>query len=257
MGKIWGVFTGVFAFIGGLGGLLFTVASVTPEQMMSALAKWAAFIGAQMPSWAALPDIDQHAQVLGLEGLTIGALGIALTVIKRARLGVAVKSPRDLVTSLAAPETSLPTSTRVPAALPAPEFREFVDVSPQYLIDLYKGEHTSVQASSMFAIYKGKWMKIRRPIRDASEISVAHSMVTLQKQDEEDYKECEVLLMFSPEWTRRLVPLQRGAIITAIGKIYRAEVGILTLTDCEIINAAIDSPIQSGQQNSQSPQGTE
>jgi hypothetical protein len=56
----------------------------------------------------------------------------------------------------------------VPVQTPAPMPKKiFVEVSPSYLMDLYK-DRTSVQGDALFAAYIGKWMTVSGNVRDVS-----------------------------------------------------------------------------------------
>jgi hypothetical protein len=109
------------------------------------------------------------------------------------------------------------------------EKKVFIDVSPGYLIDLYK--ETAIQGNVLLSAYINKWIKVTGRIRDVGVIHAAE-VVLVQILDKDG--KC-ISAVFSGEWESKLTPLGDDTKITLIGRIYAGDTLRVSLMNCELI----------------------
>jgi hypothetical protein len=111
----------------------------------------------------------------------------------------------------------------------SPEERVFSDLPIETLLRPFK-EHTSVQANAMVGIYLGTWLKVTGSLYNV-EVDTHVVRVVIDA----NARSIRLLfLYFSVEWAQKLSVLQRGSVISAIGKIDRLEEGSLSMKHCEL-----------------------
>jgi hypothetical protein len=152
---------------------------------------------------------------------------IASILFPRRRHSRFVESkPRELVAPSNQPSKSAervePVKTNEPA-----EDKIFIDVSPIYLTDLYRGR-TSIQADSLAAVYKGKWIAVTGKVND---ISDAFGGVTI-------FIVCDdsrmVTAGFPVDKKDKISHMAHGAIISLHGKILDINSYVVKLEECDL-----------------------
>ena len=111
-----------------------------------------------------------------------------------------------------------------------PEKKMFIDVSPAYLIDLYK-EVTKAQGDVLLSTYTDKWIRVTGRLRDVGAIHAAH-VILVQVLDKDG--KC-ISALFSEEWESKLTYLLVNTEITLIGQIYAGDSMRVSLMNCELI----------------------
>jgi hypothetical protein len=111
-----------------------------------------------------------------------------------------------------------------------PEKKMFIDVSPAYLIDLYK-EVTKAQGDALLSTYTDKWIRVTGRLRDVGAIHAAH-VILVQVLDKDG--KC-ISALFSEEWESKLTYLLINTEIALIGQIYAGDTMRVSLTNCELI----------------------
>jgi hypothetical protein len=109
------------------------------------------------------------------------------------------------------------------------EKKVFIDVSPGYLIDLYK--ETAAQGDVLLSTYINKWIRVTGRIRDVGAIHAA-KVVLVQLLDKDGKY---ISAVFSGEWESKLTPLGDDTKITLIGRIYAGDTLRVSLMNCELI----------------------
>lgn len=99
----------------------------------------------------------------------------------------------------------------------------------------YEGK-TNLQGSRATDVYIGKWVKIRGPISEVSELSSGnlHVLVSTTDHPSTDYHSLYVSLEFP-----RLAPLETanlGDIIEALGRIEKVRAQAVSLLDCDLLS---------------------
>jgi hypothetical protein len=110
------------------------------------------------------------------------------------------------------------------------EAKVFIDVSPGYLIDLYK-ENTTLQSNVLLSAYVNKWIKVTARIRDIGAIHAAN-VILVQMLDREG--RC-ISALFSGAWESKLTYLGNDTEITVFGRIYAGDTLRVSLMDCELV----------------------
>ena len=108
--------------------------------------------------------------------------------------------------------------------------RFVVNVQPERLAKFYEG-NTSLQADLLFESFRGKWMRVRGPVQTVSASGPDWNMVSFQTGT---YGVHITMFFTSDPWRQRLILLDRGDEIRAIGQIQRADTMQLTLDPCEL-----------------------
>jgi hypothetical protein len=143
--------------------------------------------------------------------------------------------PENSPTLVPALGTPAPPSPIITAPVPSPgnsstleKQRIFVDVSPEYLMAIYK-DNMSFQADRIFADFVGKWMKLSGPIANISILGDESVSVTISSSK-------DILgLYFDTEWKERLSVLRKGAIINAECQIKEADSWTMKFEHCRLI----------------------
>ena len=106
-----------------------------------------------------------------------------------------------------------------------------LDMTPEALTEVYQ-THTDVQATVLSAPYIGQYVRITRSIADVR-IEPWIRMVSFGSAGGQTH----VMAMFGREWSDRLRRLQRGQVVTVIGRIEK--IGRFTLS---LENSRIEPP---------------
>jgi hypothetical protein len=126
-------------------------------------------------------------------------------------------------------------SISLPPSPPLPQIeheRVFVDVTPRYLLDCFKGA-TSEQAKSRVSPFINKWMRISGHITDfddkgGSSIVMLSEYVILGENG-------QVLMWFDQQWKSRLEIIPYGSMVSIIGMIDKVQQISVTLKECELL----------------------
>jgi len=134
----------------------------------------------------------------------------------------------------AAPSMPAPPLSMSPAPQAAP--RIIVDVTPEYLMDLYKDRMT-VQGDALFAPYKSKWMKLSGPAGNITSGGGPWGISVFFALDPGPNSGKIVELFFDDKWKDSLAVLRKGQKISALCQIADAASGlILRVTSCELLS---------------------
>jgi hypothetical protein len=137
-------------------------------------------------------------------------------------------SGHDLLPSTLPAQVSLPLAKN--------EQRKFVDVTPEYLIGLFKGNHTTIQSAKLAEAFMGKWIKVSGPTGDVMGDTATLRQLTFS--DHSIYKGGQLFMMFyDRKWFDHLSTLKPGDRVTVIGKVGRVNSIELQLNDCEIVDS--------------------
>jgi hypothetical protein len=174
-----------------------------------------------------LPSFSEHVQTVATNPMAwfiVVMFGLAVFAFQPAR-----KSERPLsvvVQPIAAARVSPPETRREPETVVAPavsdddkgpDEREFIDVTPQYLLGLRRTPTlTQLQISRLLEPHLRKWIKITALIDDIMETGVALEVPT--DEQERGIKSRVVALVDTP-LRPRLHNLQKGTEISVIGQI--------------------------------------
>ena len=117
-----------------------------------------------------------------------------------------------------------------PVSEPVPEPpppKVFIDITPGYLIDLYK-DRTSIQGDVLAAAYMGKWIVVTGKVRD---IYVTGDALTAQVYDNDEQF---IVARFSKEGSEKLSKIARGATVKVRGEIFEIDIMRLRLRECDL-----------------------
>jgi hypothetical protein len=132
---------------------------------------------------------------------------------------MAVRDGSDL------PKTSAPAAAPATGAMPR---KVFVNVSPSYLVGLYKNK-TTVQGDDLAAAYIGKWMSVTGRVRD---IFGKPDALCAQIYDND---ETLISAVFSAQESEKVPHIARDETITVRGEIYSAD-PYLKLVNCDLVD---------------------
>lgn len=202
-----------------------------------------------IPDWQSRTDFwsKQLHSILALLQTTYGRLAVMVlagvviwldhrTVLKKQQ-GKGNRPTAEAKGSDREPLSSTPPTTTVPATTPPPKSgeRRIVDVTPEYLVGLFKGGQTSIQAAKLAEAFIGKWIKISGPVGD-----VLGSTATLRQltfADRSIYGSGQVFMMFrAREWFDRLSTLRPRDKVTVVGQLARVNSIEIELDNCEIVD---------------------
>jgi hypothetical protein len=130
----------------------------------------------------------------------------------------------------APPAASTPVAATPAVSFPAPQ-KVFIDISPAYLMDLYK-DRTSIQGDALAAAYLGKWIVVTGKMRD---VYIAGEATMVQMYDNDDRF---VSARFSKEGSEKVSQFATGTIIKVRGEIYEIDSGRVRLQQCELDQAS-------------------
>jgi len=172
-----------------------------------------------------LVNIAFHPAYLFIAGLVLGlAIGMWLDLLLRRRV-FTFRRPRNLNVATAS----------VAATLPPPQKKIFVDVSPSYLIDLYK-DKTTVQGDAASAPYIGKWIKATLKVYD---ISDTVSYILMQSVISSEIPNQKYLVaQFPKESSEHVSLIAKDTIITIRGQIRSVDLLRVTLQNCELVETS-------------------
>jgi len=111
-----------------------------------------------------------------------------------------------------------------------PNPREFVSVGPADLTALFKGT-TDIQAQTLIAPFKGKWMRISREVYDVKPVPGDGVAVYFESPP---LPRMSLFFTNDPRTIERLGIAKRGDRITAVGRIKAVSAEAVHLEDCEL-----------------------
>jgi hypothetical protein len=124
-----------------------------------------------------------------------------------------------------------------------PSERVIVDVSPAYLVGLFK-DQTAIQAEKLTEAYRGQWMKVSGPLGDVLGSTTEIAQVTFRGnasifgRSRVGLGYFQVFMYFDRgKWDERLAVLRPGSAITVLGRIGRVNRIEVHLGDCELVDA--------------------
>jgi hypothetical protein len=107
--------------------------------------------------------------------------------------------------------------------------RIFVDVTPEYLVDCYKGRMIA-EGGRLVAPYIDKWVKWSRTVNDVSVNETRGGIVWCDMIDSSKL----IVMIFSAKWVERLSILKRGGQITVSGRLQSVSLVNIELANCEL-----------------------
>jgi tRNA_anti-like len=160
--------------------------------------------------------------------VSIGTNPLAWFIVLMFILAVfAFHQPKNRNTPQREAVVQAPPATATVAVISPPLQRIFIDVSPGYLIDLFKNR-TSIQGDALAAAYLGKWIVVTGKVRDIYEAGEA-LMAQVYDNDERF-----ISARFSKENSEKVSQLAHGTTIKVRGEIYEIDGGRVRLRQCEI-----------------------
>jgi hypothetical protein len=179
-----------------------------PEEAASNLAKWAELVGVRrVPAWLRDRSIDRlvyrSAGVAMIAFVAIGIVGVVYNILVR----------------------------DVPKAQdePKPEERTIVDVTPEYLMELYKDKLT-FQADKLVLPYIGKWLKVSGEVRNISSPTAGVMTMAFVSSDNTS----TTFMDYDKPWFDILSTVRRGQKISALCQVLRARRFEVDLYHCEL-----------------------
>jgi hypothetical protein len=168
--------------------------------------------------------------------ISVGTNPLAWFVVSMFILGVfAFHRPRNRASEGRGNETEKhmePSAESRTAPVPAPQPQKiFIDVSPAYLMDLYKNR-TSIQGDALAAAYMGKWIAVMGKVRDIYSVSDALYAQIYDKDDS------FVSAGFSKETSEKVAHITHGTTVTVRGKITAIDTMRVKLQDCDLTEAS-------------------
>jgi len=173
---------------------------------------------------------------LAVVSYVVGAGFVAGGVLSGIFLLVRAIPPSPIVAETRAPSPNLSasrTENRLPASLPTPE----ANVTPQYLVDLWKNR-TKLQAETLVNEYIGKSLKVSGKVYDIRNGYGADSPVIVSFRGKDPLRDPALYMQFDKTWKDRLSVLKLGDQITVVGKIDKISDSIpyIDLVQCEIVD---------------------
>jgi hypothetical protein len=112
--------------------------------------------------------------------------------------------------------------------------REFVNVTPEYLIGFFNEGHMSIQAGKLAEAFIGKWITVSGPIGDVLGVTDAQRMAVFADRSIHDHN---LVNMFFRDKERfnQLSTLKRGDAITVIGQLRDVNSLEIWLENCELV----------------------
>jgi len=112
-----------------------------------------------------------------------------------------------------------------------PEWQDkIIDVTPEYLWDLFQRGRTSMDGSMHTERFINKWMVVCGPFGDVTVLRQA-TLVTFAVRNSTG----SVFMYFSEDWRDRLGIIMQDKKIAVVGRIARVSNNNLQLEDCELI----------------------
>jgi hypothetical protein len=104
-----------------------------------------------------------------------------------------------------------------------------VDVTPEYLMEFYKGR-TAVQADKLMATYIGKWRKLSGPLGNVWAKNFQGTLVSFEPREL-----WPIVMYFDDDWIQRLEVLTPGTPISAFCQIKDASMVNVRFEHCELL----------------------
>jgi len=109
-------------------------------------------------------------------------------------------------------------------------------VTPKEMVSVYKGR-TTAQGEILAKNYNGKWIKVHGPVQD---IRITNfPLIWFENVDvilTTSIEEPGIHMTFSRRWISRFAVLQKGDIITVLGKIRYVSTNHIKLKWCELLD---------------------
>ena len=121
-----------------------------------------------------------------------------------------------------------------PTQRPETEKKIVIDVTPEYLMDLFSVGKTSAQSDREAAPYIGKWVKWSYAINNIRVLSSGLTMVSFGFVTATSAR--LVFLHFDVAWAAHLEALNIGDRITVFGRIDAIDRSEVQLWSCELVN---------------------
>jgi hypothetical protein len=121
-------------------------------------------------------------------------------------------------------------SSVAPPSVPAVQNKQFVNVTPEYLVSLFDSEHTSTESQKLAEVFVNKWLRVSGHLGEVKGGTPYLMRVTFA----EPARHCVLLDFKSQEGFDRLATLKREDAITVIGKITEIDKYSVCLDNCEI-----------------------
>ena len=141
----------------------------------------------------------------------------------------------------------VPAAPSPPPPTPAPPAREFVKegITPEYLVGLYDGSHTSSGAKLRASVFTGKWMQVTGAL---GEVVGGEPFLSGRSPAVGSLKSTtgtSFLLVFKGEWIQRAAMVPKNQTVTVRGKIQEISRVYVTLEDVELIDPTNEGPTRS------------
>ncbi len=210
------------------------------------------------PSGGQLVELGQNiiiaTVVVACIGLVFGLFLILLGDRQNAKRAAALAPAKSEVAQSTSPAVKPPDPIIVPATppsptpTPAPPAREFVqeNITPEYLVGLYDGGHTSLGANLRASVFIGKWLQVTGPLGnivggdrsfDGSRLPAVGSITSTNGT--------YFHLVFRGEWIERAAMVPKNETVTVRGKIQDIARALITLDDVELIEPRNEGPARS------------
>ena len=208
------------------------------------------------PSGGQLIDLGQNiliaTVVVTCIGLVLGLFLILLGNTQNTRRAAMPAPAKPEIAQSAPPPVKAPVPDQivVPAApsppppTPAPPAREFVKegITPEYLVGLYDGSHTSSGAKLRASVFTGKWMQVTGAL---GEVVGGEPFLSGRSPAVGSLKSTtgtSFLLVFKGEWIERAAMVPKNQTVTVRGKIQEISRVYVTLEDVELIDPTNEGP---------------
>jgi hypothetical protein len=179
------------------------------------------------------PQLFQHVPAFflrpfwGYVPIILFALGSAILAVR------AVGSLLETSRSDVPPPSSAISESVFKPSQKIPKEQIFVDVTPQFLVELKRGR-TTAEGATLLHPYIGKWMKLSGPISDVSPPDLSGRPSAVISFNEPNQR-ISVLMFFDKNLWERISTLRVDQNILVQGQISTVESSILLLVDCEIV----------------------
>jgi hypothetical protein len=188
------------------------------------------------------------AMVFGLFLMLIGEWQTRRAALRAPAKSEIAQSAPPSVKAPAPDQIVVPAAPTPPPPTPAPPSREFVqeNVTPEYLVGLYDGGHTSLGANLRASVFIGKWMQVAGPLGnivggdrsfDGSRNPAIGSLTSANGT--------YFHLIFRREWIERVAMVPKNQTVTVRGKIQDVSRSLITLDDVELIDPTNEGPTRS------------
>jgi len=159
---------------------------------------------------------------------------LVLSALDAARMRNRSPTQARQQTGAIAPSEAISAPIQRPKAEEKIEERIIVNVSPEYLMNLYSEGKTSAQGDRAAAPYIGKWVKWANAINNIRVVNSNLTMVSFNFTTGTTAR--LVFTHFDGNWTERLEVMNIGDRITVFGQIRVIDRSEVHLWSCELIN---------------------